>query len=229
MKYKNLIILGTSHIAKESVEQVEKLIKSKDPDIVALELDKRRFFALLSEKKGGFGFSDIWKLGVKGFLFGLIGHFVEHKLGKYVGVKPGTEMLTAIKLVRERKKNIALIDQDITITLKKFSKTFGWREKWNLFKDIVKAIFARKKEIPFDLRKVPSKAVIKKMMKEVKEKYPSVYRVLIEERNVVMARNLSYLMKKHPDSLILAIIGAGHEEEIIRLIKESLAKGSEKI
>ena len=36
-----------------------------------------------------------------------------------------------------------------------------------------------------------------------------------------MARNLSTLMQKHPEKKILAIVGAGHEEEIIKIVKKS--------
>ena len=35
-----------------------------------------------------------------------------------------------------------------------------------------------------------------------------------------MGRNLRRLMDSHPDKKILAIVGAGHEEEIIRLVKK---------
>ena len=47
-----------------------------------------------------------------------------------------------------------------------------------------------------------------------------MYKVLIEERNIVMAENLSALMEKNEDKKILAIVGAGHEDEILRLIKK---------
>ena len=35
-----------------------------------------------------------------------------------------------------------------------------------------------------------------------------------------MAENLSALMEKNEDKKILAIVGAGHEDEILRLIKK---------
>ena len=39
----NLIILGTSHIAIESVNKVKQLIEEETPEIIALELDILRF------------------------------------------------------------------------------------------------------------------------------------------------------------------------------------------
>ncbi len=220
MQYKNLIIIGTSHIAKESLIEVENTIKEQKPDIIALELDKKRYHGLLYNKKGPIKLSQIKEIGIKGFLFSLIGAFVEKKLGEYVGVAPGSEMITAIRLARKDKIGIALIDQDIDITLKRFSKTLTWKEKWNFVVDIVKGLIFRKKEVDFDLTKVPSKKVIDILIKKVKNRYPNIYKVLIEERNQVMAAKLNQLITKNPDKKILAIVGAGHEEAIINLIKK---------
>ena len=150
----------------------------------------------------------------------MIGAWAEKKLGKMVGVAPGSEMKKAVMLARKNGKKIAFIDQDIEITLRRFSKALTWREKWRFFIDILKAVFSRKKEIDFDLSKVPSKDIIKKLIDKVKSRYPNVYKVLIEERNIVMAENLSALMEKNEDKKILAIVGAGHEDEILRLIKK---------
>ena len=120
MKYKNLTIIGTSHIARQSLEEVEKAIKELKPDIVAVELDKKRYYALTSTKKSKFGFYDLRRVGLKGAIFSLIGAWAEKKLGEYVGVAPGSEMLKAIDLANKNNIQIKLIDQDIEVTLKKF-------------------------------------------------------------------------------------------------------------
>ncbi|MBW2977032.1 TraB/GumN family protein [Candidatus Woesearchaeota archaeon] len=219
MNYNNLTIIGTSHIAKQSLDDVKKEIEGKKPDIIALELDRKRLYSLF-KKEGRVSVYDIKRVGLKGFLFSLIGAWAEKKLGKIVGVAPGSEMKKAVKLAKKHSLKIALIDQDIEITLKRFSESLTWKEKWNFFVDVVKAVFLRKKSIEFDLTKVPSKKIIKKLVGEVKERYPNVYKVLIEERNNVLAENLSRVMEKNPDKKILAIVGAGHEDDILRLIKK---------
>ena len=218
MKYGDLTIIGTSHIAKQSLDEVERAINVEKPDIIALELDRRRLYSLF-KKPGRIRIYDIKKIGIKGFVFSLIGAWAGKKLGKMVGVMPGSEMKKAVKLAKKNKIKIALIDQDIEITLRKFSKSLTWKEKWNFFADVVKAIFSKKKAIEFDLTKVPSKRVIKKLVGQVKKRFPNVYNVLIEERNHIMAENLRKIMEMHPDKKILAIVGAGHEDDILNLIK----------
>lgn len=228
MNYRNLTIIGTSHIAKQSLEDVEKEIEGQKPDIIALELDRRRLYSLF-KKPGRVRIYDIKRVGIKGFIFSLVGAWAEKKLGKIVGVAPGSEMKIAVRLAKKHNIKIALIDQDIEITLKRFSKSLIWKEKWNFFVDVLKAIFLRKKVVEFDLTKVPSKKVIKKLVGEVKKRYPNVYKVLIEERNEVMAENLKKIMESHQDKKILAIVGAGHEEDILELVKKPSISYSFKI
>ena len=66
---------------------------------------------------------------------------------------------------------------------------------------------------------MPEERLIKKLTNEVKRKYPSFYKTIIEERNVYMARNLYKLMQLKKEEVIVAVIGAGHEKELIELIK----------
>lgn len=230
LKFQNLTIIGTSHISIESVKAIEKEVEANRPDLMCIELDKNRFYALLQEKRKGPGLRDIKRIGFKGFLFLIIGGYVEKNLGKKVGLEPGAEMKAAINLAQKHKIALALVDQPIEITLKKFSKTFSNKEKWNLFKDILKAIFMRKREMKrlgiknLDLSKVPEQEIINKLMKEVKQRYPNFYKVLVEDRNKVMARKIAALMKANPDKKILAIVGAGHEQEMMELIKSKCQK-----
>ena len=222
MKFKNLTIIGTSHIAKQSIKEVQKVILKEEPDIVALELDKKRLAALLSEKKGKISIKDIKHVGLKGWIFSIIGAWVEKKLGDQVGVRPGSDMVAAFKAARKAKAKVALIDQDIEVTLRHFSKELSWREKWNFFVDIIKGLVFRKTEIGFDLSTVPTQATISKLIKKVKKRYPNIYKVLIVERNKVMASNLTSLLIQFPDDKIVAIVGAGHEKDILDIVKRKL-------
>lgn len=227
MEYKNLTIIGTSHIAKQSMEEVEKSIREIKPGFVAIELDKKRYYGLTSNVKRKVGLKDIRRIGIKGYLFNIIGAWAEKKLGSIVGVEPGIDMLTAINTAKETKSKIALIDQDIEITLKKLSKQITWKEKFRFIWDIVKATIFKKSQMKelgidedFDLRKVPPKKLIKKLMKKTKERYPNFYRVLVVERNYIMAYKLLHLMEKHPEDKIIAVLGAGHTDEILDIIKK---------
>ncbi len=219
-RFQNLIFIGTSHIAKQSILEVEEIITQEQPEVVALELDKGRFYGLLQNKRGRIGLKEIRLLGVKGYLFVKLGEFVERKLGNKVGIRPGQEMLKAAEIASKYKCKIALIDQKIEVTLKRFSKEITWKEKFRFVEDLFKGFFFGGEKIAFDLTKVPEKEVIHKMITYVRERYPNLYKVLIEERNNYMAAKLAKLMPLY--SKIVVVIGAGHEEEIIEEIRKLL-------
>ena len=230
MHYKKLYLIGTSHIARQSLDEIELAFQQHSPAIVAVELDKRRLHSLLSEEKSKVSFREISRIGLKGYLFAVIGSWLQRKLGHIVGVMPGSEMKLAVELAKKTNAKIALIDQDIEITLRKFSQRITWKEKFRFVGDLFKSVFFRKKALKelgietekFDLSKVPGKELIRKLIKQLEERYPNVYDVLVAQRNKIMANNLAKLMHKYPEETVLAVVGAGHEEEIIRLVKQRM-------
>ena len=212
--FRNLIILGTSHIAIESVNEVKRIIEDEKPEIIALELDSLRFKKLVSKKKQKFS---IKSLTSSESILNSLGALIEKKLGEKVGIRPGEEMFTAINLALKNKIQLVLIDQPIQITFKRLSTKITFKEKLRFIFDIVSSLIFQKKKIKIDLTKVPEKKLIKKIINEVKKRYPNIYLVLIKERNIYMAKQLTELIKLGKKTLV--IIGAGHEDDIINILK----------
>ena len=221
-----LKIIGTSHIAKRSVNEIKKAFDEFQPDVVGVELDVQRARSLMQDQKNKISITAIRQIGVKGYVFAKIGQIVQKKLGTAVGVSPGTEMKTAVILAAKEKKEVAFIDQPIQITLKKFSKTLTWKEKFRFVGDIFKGIFQPKKQIKqygldqFDLSKVPKDELIKKMMLQMKVRYPNVYKTLVEDRNKYMFKHIVTILRKFPEKKVLIIVGAGHKEGIEEMLNK---------
>lgn len=231
MQYKNLEIIGTSHISIESMKEVEEKITALNPAVVAVELDKQRLYMLMNENvKKKVSLYSIRIVGLKGFLFALVASWVSNWLGKKVGIKPGADMKKAVQFANSLKIPVALIDQDINVTLKKMSKRLTWKEKWHFVVDFWNGIFFKKKQMRqyslenFDLSKVPSASLIEKMISKVEKMYPSIYKTLITERNYIMGKKLIKLMKENPDRVVIAVVGAGHREGMIKYIKDKWDK-----
>ncbi len=211
-------IIGTSHIAKQSIKEISEAISQFQPQIVAVELDGDRAAVLLHGQKSKISLTEVLGIGVKGYLFAKIGQLVQQKLGRVVGVAPGADMKAALEIARDCQLQVALIDQPIRLTLKNFSKQLSWKERFRFVGDIFRGIVNPKKQWQqlglqgFDLHQVPSKELIEKMIASLKSRYPSVYKSLLEDRNRYMTKELVKLVKKNPEKRILAVVGAGHKQ-----------------
>jgi pheromone shutdown-related protein TraB len=220
--YKNLAILGTSHISSLSIREIEREFSSQNPDIVAVELDRNRFEALRSKEKQSYSIKLIRQIGLTGYFFALIGGILQKKLGDFVGVAPGSEMLRATQLAQANGKRLALIDQNIIITLNSLSRQFTFREKIRLVYDLISSPFSKKLSI--NLKGVPEKQVIRELLGVLKKRYPGLYCPLIAERNNYMAEKLTSIIRHYPEMKILAVVGAGHEEELAKIIEAAFAE-----
>ncbi|MFH1409860.1 MAG: TraB/GumN family protein [Nanoarchaeota archaeon] len=215
-------IIGTSHVSRQSIHEITAYIQSKKPDLIAIELDNGRLQALLSNAKPSYSLAAIPKIGIKGYLFAIIGAWVSKKLGQHVGVTPGEDMKTAAILAKREKIPLKCIDQPIQYTLHRFSKTLSWNERWHFIQDIITGIF-RPKKLPFDPSRVPSSKIVDKLLGYVKRRYPNIYKTLIEERNIYMTARLKKLQDQYPDKHILVVVGAGHKEGMEQILGKGLS------
>lgn len=213
-------IIGTSHIAKQSTREIKEKIAEWKPDIVAVELDIARLHSLFQKEKS-IELKDIWKLGFFGFVFAKIGAWLQKSLGKSVGILPGSDMKTAVMEAKKVGAKIYLIDRPLQLTLQRLGSEMSIWEKFGLIGHILFGwVNPENREIlkQINLTKVPSEKLIEKMVKDLKAKFPSMYKVLIEERNNYMSKQLLRIKEHFPGEKILAVVGAGHVKELKRLL-----------
>ena len=218
---RNVKIIGSSHIAKQSKEEIKRYILEEKPDIVALELDMTRFRNLF-RKSRKLRLKDFRGMGLFGGLFGFIGSHLQKKLGSRVGMKPGVDMKTAALAAKKIKARIFLIDRNLRVTLHRLSTGMSGWEKAKLVGYIIFGGFSkenRKWMKKIDLTKVPADELIVKLTKQLKKKFPKLYKILVKERNEIMAKNLKFIHKKYPDKKIVAVVGAAHTKDIEKLLR----------
>lgn len=216
-----IILVGTAHISKDSIKEVKESIEKYKPDVVAVELCKRRYEGITKKDK--------WEntpvtslLKSNNAYFMLAQTFlssIQRKLGKDQGVEPGSEMIAAMDEAKKHNIDIALVDRDISVTLKRAWKKMGIREKFRLVWEFLKAILGYDEEEleELDLKEIMDQDVISAMMEEFGEIAPSVANVLIHERDKYIAKKILDESKK---GRVVAVVGAGH----IQGIKKHLEK-----
>ena len=216
----DILLVGTAHVSKDSVEEVKSAIKEFKPDVVAVELCRRRYQTLTEKEKWEDTPITSFLQTDKAFLI-LAQTFlasVQRKLGEEFGSEPGAEMLAAIEEAKKQGLRIELVDRDISVTLKRAWKKMGVREKFRLVWEFIKAMVGYDEEElkEIDLKELMKEDVMSAMMKEFSEFAPSVSHVLIDERNKYIAKKILDAREKH--GKVLAVVGAGH----VKGIKEYL-------
>jgi pheromone shutdown protein TraB len=213
---KRIIIVGTSHVSHKSMDIIEKAISDYNPDLVCLELDAARFDALLHNRETKFSWKLVKQIGLFGTLFLLVGGSFQKYIAKKIGSKPGLDMMHGYYKGKESGARVALIDQPADVTLRRFSRYFKRREIFVMFWDTLKGLFGRTPFPMFDVREVPNEEVISQIVGVVSKRYPSVYRVLLEERNIYMTKRLMKLQEQF--HTIVVVVGAAHKKEMEQLL-----------
>ncbi len=210
-----IILVGTAHVSKKSIEETKRVIEEVKPQAVAVELCYKRFLALTQKKPQEISVTDVIKKGdVALVLFQLLLSYFQRRIGEEYGVKPGAEMLAAIEKAKEIGADVLLIDRDIAITFKRFWNSLSIFEKIRLVFHIFKGLFGDD-EISVD--EMLKEDILERLVKEFRDIAPSAAKVLIDERDAYMASKLIEASKRYEK--IVAVVGAGHKKGIERYLK----------
>ena len=211
---KEIVLVGTAHISGKSVELVEQTIEQEKPDVVGVELDEQRFHQLRHQEE--WKELDIGKIVSTGqtylLLLNLLLANMQRQLGQQVGIRPGQEMLQAVEAAEKNKTPIVLLDRSARITLKRALAAIGFIEKIKLMFSITMAIFGTGKEVitADTVEQMKKKDVMSELMNELSREMPSLKKVLVDERDIVIANRIL----DSPGKKIVAVVGAGHVDGI---------------
>lgn len=209
---KKVTLVGTSHISPESVEEVRETIEEIRPDLVGVELDEDRYESL--RDRTGWRDMDIAEAirDGKGYmlLMSLLLSVYQRRLGMEQGGEPGQEMLAAVEEAETHGIEYALLDRDVTETFKRLREELSLLEKFRLL-----AGFAFEDD-RFDASELREKNVLDSLLEELREEFPAVNRVFLEERNSYMAEKLK---QKEFDHAVV-VVGAAHLEGMVDKLEE---------
>lgn len=221
MKRECLTIIGTAHVSADSVNEVKDAIYEQHPEVVAIELDRGRYTRLKKEMMGieeddSISVTQIIKENKVGLFFvtTILGYF-QSKIGADVDVKPGSEMVGAIEACEDLNIPIALIDREINTTLQRALNKMGFMEKMKFLFGLLTSIFDKDElEDELDIEDLKDPENIDDLMEMFKDESPSVYEVLVHERDAYLAGKILQIPYDH----VIAVVGAGHKPGIERYL-----------
>ncbi|PID77027.1 MAG: conjugal transfer protein TraB [Deltaproteobacteria bacterium] len=205
---KKIILIGTAHISRESVELVQEVIGGEDADCVCLELDDRRFQALANKEKWqGLDLKQvIRKKQLATLLASMLMASYQKRLGGSLGVSPGAELLAASLSAKEKNIPVSLCDRDIRITLRRAWASTSLLKKGYLISSLLASVFDKTEVSEEKLRELKQKDMLAELMDELGGSFPDLKKVLIDERDIYLAEKI----KRADGSKIIAVVGAGH-------------------
>src|SRR3989344_743058 len=146
---KEIILVGTAHISQASIQLVQKTIENEKPDFVGIELDSQRFSQLKDHAK--WQNTNVHQVIREGKTYLLLLNIflsnLQRRLGENVQVKPGQEMMAAVETAAKNGISVALLDRDISITLKRAFSLMPFFEKIKIGWYFLSGFFSEKEEI----------------------------------------------------------------------------------
>lgn len=215
---KEIYLLGTAHISKQSILDVQSTIQAVKPDTVCVELCPSRYQAMMH--KQAWQELDIFKIiKEKKALYVLVQLIMSglyHKIGKKLGVQPGAEMLEAVQQAHKLGAELVLADREVNITLKRVWGFLSWWQKMKLIFQLLTSLILSEEVTEKDIEEMKDKDQLEVVMSEVAEKFPEVKERLIDERDTYLAQKIRSASGKK----IVAVVGAGHLPGIVKKINQ---------
>ncbi|MEA3428266.1 MAG: TraB/GumN family protein [Thermodesulfobacteriota bacterium] len=205
---KEVILIGTAHVSKESAWLVASVIEEEKPDTVCIELCQSRYQSI--RQKNRWQSMDIIKVIKEKKAFLLLSNLLlasfQKRIAEKLDIKPGAEMISAIETGEKVGAQIHLADRDIRITL---SRTWRIMSLWDKLKILFQLILSAGEidEISEkDIEKMKQEDMLETLLADVKKSLPALRDILIDERD----RYLAHKIKTAPGKRIVAVVGAGH-------------------
>lgn len=206
---KEIILIPTAHVSKESVKLVKEVIAEERPDSVCIELDEKRFENIKNPQSWEeTNIVSVVKNKQVGFMIANLAlSSYQKKLAEKLGTKPGAEMLQAIESAEEVGAQLILADREIQTTFLRIWRKLGLWEKCKLIVGMFFSFDDEEGELgEEDLAKLLEGDALEGMIADIDKELPLVGDVLIHERD----QYLSDKIKHAPGKKIVAVLGGAH-------------------
>jgi pheromone shutdown-related protein TraB len=205
---KRIILVGTAHVSKESVDLVQAVIQEVKPDTVCVELCESRAQSIRQKQR--WQEMDIMKVIKEKKAFLLLSNLMlasfQKRIADRLEVAPGQEMIEAMASAEAVGATVCLADRDIRTTLSRTWRSMGLWGKAKLIFQLILSLGAVDEISEADVEKMKQQDMLASILDEVGKSMPQVRATLIDERD----RYLAEKIRSAPGQTIVAVVGAGH-------------------
>ena len=211
---KEITIIGTAHVSKESVALVDEVIKEINPDTVCVELCHSRLSTISDPSKWkNTNLIDVIKKKQTAVLMSnLILASYQKRMGEKLGVAPGEEIRTAVKVAKEIDAAIVPVDREIKTTLKRAWHSMGFWSAIKFIGSLLYSMFDSEEITEEEIEKLKNKDILESVLVDMKHEMPAVSKIIIHERDLYLTESI----RNAPGNRIVAVVGAGHVPGILK-------------
>lgn len=217
---KEIILIATAHVSKQSAELVKEVIDREQPDSICVELDEDRYQNIKNPKKWeNTDLVQVIKDKKVGFMLAqLVLASYQRKLAKQLDTNVGEEMLQGIRSAEETGAELVLADRNIQTTFMRIWRKMSLKEKFDLLLNLFFALDEEDETEISDeeIAKLLQKDMLEAAMTSMKEEFPKIGDILLCERD----QHLANKIKNAPGKKIVAVLGGAHvagvKEEIFK-------------
>ena len=197
-----IVLVGVAHVIDVS-GQIERLVHVHSPAAVGVELDPGRYRAMLSKGSRR-------EVPLPYRLLALM----QRRLAEQFGGEVGAEMLAAVDAAGRHGAQVIFIDLEAERLFNSLLRQMSFREKVMMSLSSLTGLFLSRERVERELEEFQSNE--EGYMGLMAQNYPTVKRVLIDERNEHMAKAI--LKAEGQFGSVMAVVGDGHVEGIRRLL-----------
>ncbi len=205
---KQIILIGTAHVSKESADLVNQVIEAEKPETVCVELCSTRLAAIRDNDK--WRNMDIVKIIKEKksllLLVNLLLASFQKKIADKFNIRPGQEMINAVAAAENIQADIIPADREIQTTLSRVWRSMGFWEKIKLMGQLVFSLGSSKDITEEDIEQMKQEDILQTLLADVKKSHPIMEKILIDERDQFLAEKIRHA----PGRKIVAVVGAGH-------------------
>ncbi len=207
---KEIILIATAHVSKESVALVKEVIEAEEPSSVCIELDDARYETIRNPQAWeDTDIVQVIKTKKVGYLLvNLVLSSYQKKMAKQLDTPVGGEMLQGIASAEALGAEIVLADRDIQTTFLRIWRELSFWEKSKLLVSLFVSFEDDEEEelSEADLATMLESDMLESALADLRKEFPVIGQILVHERDVYLATKI----KEAPGQKIVAVLGGAH-------------------
>ena len=204
----SVLLVGVAHVL-DLEAGLDRVLGAFQPRALAVELDAERAQVLLERvqerKAGGAGERPSGRSTGAPVLLRLWAH-LQDRFASQMGGVPGEEMLQAAAFARRKELPCFLVDDALSQVAPRLLGSLTGKEKVKLLVSTAVALFIPAKLVQGEIGEYSAHR--DEYLEVMREQYPTLTRVLLDERNVHMAARIQGLAVQY--GRVAAVVGDAH-------------------